>query len=180
MSSRAPGSGTARELSLISVTANGTQPDWEPRPAPPVWLYTLGSLCTARGCRVFDVVFRWPHSQALASLGCFKNLSERFSSTCCWFDQVEKHTIPSTNAGSGTELCPRGSSVWERIVLVPHFLTTEISLFRKSVPNTMIYHKLKQFKHKSHLESVNFQISIIRPQNALSSVYAFIYQKTII
>lgn len=99
---------------------------------------------------------------------------------CCWFDQAEKQTIPSTNAAQAQNFAQEAAQFERESFVVPHFLTTEISLFSKSVPNTMFYHKLKQLKHKSHLESVNFQISIIRPQNALSSVYAFIYQKTII
>lgn len=98
----------------------------------------------------------------------------------CWFDQVEKQTHPSTNAGSGQNLAQQVALFEKEPFVVPLFLKIEISLFRKSVLNTMFYHKLKQLKHKSHLESVNFQISIIRPQNALSSVYAFIYHKTII
>lgn len=99
---------------------------------------------------------------------------------CCLFEQVEKQTNPSMHAGSGQNFAQQVAQFEREPFVVPHFLTIEISLFRKSVPNTTFYHKLKQLQHKSHLESVNFQISIIRPKNALSSVYAFIYQKTII
>lgn len=45
MISLALGSDTARELSVIFVT----DPDWEPRPAPLVWLCTLGAQITVWG-----------------------------------------------------------------------------------------------------------------------------------
>lgn len=54
--SLALGSGTARELFVISVAADGTEPDWKPRPALPVWLCTLGAQITACGCWGCDAV----------------------------------------------------------------------------------------------------------------------------
>lgn len=120
------------------------------------------------------------HSQALVSLSCFWTVAERLSTMGCWFDRAEKQTNPRMNAGLGRKFAQCVARFKWKSFVVPHFLTTGISMFRKSVPSTMFYHKLKQLKHKSHLESVNFQISIIRPQKALSSVYALIYQKTII
>lgn len=43
----APGSGTARELSLVCATAAGTELGWEPYPALPGWLCTPSSRAQA-------------------------------------------------------------------------------------------------------------------------------------
>lgn len=45
--SLAPGSGMARELSLVCATATGTGLDWEPYPALPGWLCTASSRAQA-------------------------------------------------------------------------------------------------------------------------------------
>lgn len=120
------------------------------------------------------------HSQALVSLRCFKQLAEWLSSRSFLFDQAKKQTNPSMNAGWGQDLVQQVALFERELFVVPHFPPTEIILLSKSVLTTVFYHKSQQLKHTSHLESVNAQISVIRPQNALSSVYAFIYQKTII
>lgn len=95
-----------------------------------------------------------------------------------WYDHMQSQQ--TSNTGLERALFYKYNKVWETIVCSSSLSHIRDQLHRKSVPNTMFYHNLKQLKHKSHLESVNFQISIIRPQNALSSVYTFIYQKTII